>query len=295
MSSFRTSWKHIRRAPYQAIAALTIIFLTFFIFTTSALRSYNSEQILQHFEAKPQAIAFFADSATRDQIQALMDKLERTEKVTELKYISKEEALAIYREQNKDDPLLLDLVTADILPASLEVSAIKSSFLPELVEMMKAEESVEDVLFQEDVTVQLTNWAQTVRREGLQSIIYLVIAAILIIFVIISMKIAIKKEEIEILRLLGASTGYIRIPFLLEGIFYGVFGSSLAWGVVYVLLLYRVPFLLHSVTFLPTFLMETSLSLPPLYLMVYLLGGEVLLGALIGILASYLAVRRYLR
>lgn len=295
MSCLQIAWKHIRRSPYQALAALLIIFLTFFIITTSSLRSYNSEQVLRHFETKPQATAFFKDGTTTEQVEELKIKLKNTEKVANLKYISKEEALAIYREQNKDDPLLLELVTADILPASLEVSAIKSSFLPELVKMMEEERIVEDVLFQEDITVKLTHWAQTTRREDLELVFCLVLASILIVFVIIGMKIAAKKEEIAILRLLGASSGYIRNPFLLEGVFYGVSGSFLAWGVVYLLLLYRVPFLLHSVAFLPTFLMEISLSLPPVGLMFGLLGTEILLGALIGSLASFLAVRRYLR
>ena len=295
MSIFQITWKHIRRSPYQALAALIIIFLTFFIISTSSLRSYNSEQILRHFETKPQATAFFKDEATTEQMEALKTKLENTGKVANLKYISKEEALAIYREQNKDDPLLLEMVTADILPASLEVSAVKSSFLPELVKIMEAEETVEDVLFQEDITVQLTNWVQTARRESLESILCFVLASIFIVFVIIGIKISTKKEEIEILRLLGASSGYIRNPFLLEGVLYGIFGSFLAWGVVYLLLLYRAPFLLHSVTFLPTFLMETSLYPPSFQFMLILLGSEVLLGILIGSFASFLAVRRYLR
>ena len=62
MRHLRTAFSHLRRTPYQTLAVLAIIFFTFFNVTTSALRGYNSEQFLRHFETKPQATAFFKDA-----------------------------------------------------------------------------------------------------------------------------------------------------------------------------------------------------------------------------------------
>ena len=288
MGIFQITWKHIRRSPYQALAALTIMVLTFFVVSVFLLLSFGSEKILDYFETRPQITAFLKDEATQEEIENLKDRLLNTDKVANLQYISKEEALAIYREQNKDDPLLLELVTADILPASLEVSAVDSLSLPELAEILKGAQEVEEVLFQEDVVATLTFWTQMIRKAGLILIAFLILVSLLVVLIIVSMKISLKKEEIEILRLLGASSGYIRNPFLLEGAFYGVFGAGLAWGLVYLCLLYATPFL-------TSFLGEISLRPVPLWFMLALLGSGTLLGVLIGSLASFLAVRRYLR
>lgn len=294
MKHLKTAFSHVRRAPYQALAALAIIFLTAFIVSTSALRSYNSEQLLRQFEEKPQATAFFKDEFTTQQVEELKDKLNQTGKVSEIKYVSKEEALSIYREENKDDPLLLEMVTANILPASLEVSAVKSAFLSELVEILKQEPIVEDVSFQEDITVQLTNWVNAVRKENIESVAMFILVSVLIVFVIVGMTIAVRKEEIEILRILGASGAYIWAPFLIEGAFYGIIGAFLAWGAVSAMLYFQVSFLIHHIVFLPTFLLDSPYLLPPPWFLLALLGGEVIIGIFIGVIGSLLAVRRYL-
>ena len=285
---FKITWKHIRRSPYQALAALVIMVLTFFVISVFVLLSFGSEKLLNYFETRPQITAFLEDEVTKEEVEMLKTQLINTGKAADIKYVSKEEALAIYREQNKDDPLLLELVTADILPASLEVSAVDSASLPQLAEILKGVGGIEEVLFHEDVVATLIIWTQTIREVGLVLVCSLVFISLLVIMIIISMKISIKKKEIVILRLLGASTGYIRNPFLLEGVFYGAFGALLAWGLAYLCLLYATPFL-------TSFLGEISLlPIDPLF-MLALLGSEVLLGVLIGSIASFLAVRRYLR
>lgn len=286
-NALKIAWKHIRRSPYQALAALVIMVLTFFVISIFVLLSFGSEKILNYFETRPQITAFLKDEVTNEQIERLQSQLVSTGKVANLRYISKEEALAIYREQNKDDPLLLELVTADILPASLEVSAVDSASLPQLAEILKGVDEVEEVLFHEDVVATLTTWTQMIRKIGLILVSLLILISLLVISIIVGMKISVKKKEVEILRLLGASAGYVRNPFLIEGVFYGVFGALFAWGLVYLCLLYATPFLV-------SFFGEISFPAIDIWFMLNLLSVEILLGVLIGSLASFLAVRRYL-
>lgn len=284
----QTTWKNIRRSPYQALAALGIMVLTFFIISIFALISYGSEKILAYFETRPQITAFLKDEITQKQIEAIKNQLNQTEKVASLKYISKDEALAIYREQNKEDPLLLEMVTAEILPASFEVAAIDSASLPELAEILKTAEGVDEVLFQEDVVATLTSWTETIRKIGLILTSFLILISVLVVLIIIGMKISIKKKEIAVLRLLGASAGYVVNPFLLEGMIYGALGAFLAWGLAFLSLLYATPFLV-------SFLGEINILPVPLPLILGLLAVEALLGSIMGGFASFLAVRRYLR
>jgi len=287
-NALKITWKHIRRSPYQALAALVIMILTFLVISTFALITFGSEKIILYFETRPQITAFLKDEAGEEQVEDLKNRLETNDKIAKLKYIPKEEALVIYREMFKDEPLLLEMVTADILPASLEVAVADSEYLPELFKILEKDEAVEDVSFEEDVVVALGNWTRRIRQAGLGLVSFFVAALLLVVLIIISVKIAAKKIEIEILKLLGASKGYIHNPFLLEGIFYGVVGALIGWGLAYLILLYATPFLTE-------FLGEIPLLPIPFLSMLTLLGIEVVLGIFIGSLASLLAVRRYLR
>lgn len=284
----RITWTHIRRSPYQSLAAVLIMLLTFFIISVFTFLIAGSQAILNYFETRPQVTAFFEDQVTLGQIDLLKAKLAETEKVKEMIYVSKEEALAIYREQNKDDPLLLEMVTANILPASLEVSTLNITYLGEIAEILRQEPGVEEVIFQQDVVEALQKWTTNIRLIGIGLAIAFSLAGLLIILVIIGMKVALRRSEIEIMELIGASRGFIRAPFLLEGIFYGIFGALIAWIISYVLLLYATPFLLDFLAGIPI--------LPvPVFFMLAVLGGELLLGIIIGTLGSFIAVRRYLK
>src|SRR5579872_3773244 len=118
-----TMWNHIRRSPYQAMAAILIMMLTFLAVSVFTILVVGSSGVISYFESKPQVTAFFKDDATSSQIESLQNDLKATGKVSSIKFVSKDQALQIYRQQNKNDPLLLELVTADVLPASLEISS----------------------------------------------------------------------------------------------------------------------------------------------------------------------------
>src|SRR3989304_5399248 len=114
MQAISDAWKHIRRSPYHSTAAVLTMFLTMLLAGLFFLTTVGSSLILGYFESKPQITVFFSDGATTAQADALQKTLEDTGKVSSVKYVSKDEALVIYQEQNKNDPLLLEMVTADI-------------------------------------------------------------------------------------------------------------------------------------------------------------------------------------
>ena len=287
MNLFTHTWQHIRRSPYQALAAVMTMTLTLFVTSLFLLVAFSSQRILDYFEAKPQITIFFKDEVTQKQIDDLKERLNATGKVSSLEYVSKEEALEIYREQNKDDPLLLELVTANILPASLEVSATDARQLGELNEVLKDEAVVEEVIYQKDIVDTLISWTSAIRKGGLILVVFLSVISLFIILMVIGIRISSKKEEIEIMKLVGASNWYIGRPFILEGAFYGLLGAVLAWGLSYLLIFYATPFL-------STFLGGLGiLPVQPLF-MFEVLGGIATVGLLMGSLGSSLAVWRYL-
>ncbi|RPJ04866.1 MAG: ABC transporter permease, partial [Spirochaetaceae bacterium] len=242
MQILHSTWNHMRRSPYQTLAAVVTMFVTMLLAGFFFLASAGSSLTLGYFESKPQITVFFTDTATSADAESLKKTLDGTGKVSSMKYVSKDDALVIYKEQNKNDPLLLEMVTADILPASLEVSAKDPTFLHELEPVIKATAGVEEVVFQKDVVDTLLAWTNAVRWVGGILVGLFAINSILIVMTVIGMKIALKREEIEILNLVGASPWYIRLPFIVEGGIYGLAGAFVSWIIISILLIALQPF-----------------------------------------------------
>jgi cell division transport system permease protein len=285
---FKHAWVHVRRSPYQALAAVVTMFATFLTATVIILIALGFEEILHFFETRPQVTVFLEDKVTQERREDLQNRLRQDNRVRDVHYVSQEEALKIYREQNKNDPLLLEMVTASILPASLEISTTRIEHLKEIADDLLKETGIEEVVYQEGLVKSLQNWTGTIRKAGLGLLAFLGLFSFLIILVVVGMKAAVRQEEVEILKLLGASFWYIRWPFVWEGVFYGLVGALLGWGWGYLLLLYSTPFLVN-------FLVGIPLLPVPFWVMMALLGGEIAVGMIIGLLGSLLAIRRYFR
>ena len=225
---FRTALQRMRRNGWHTISALAVMTLTFFILSLFILTVMASNKVLHYFEQQPQVSIYLEDDVTQQRVDEIRSALEATGKAKTIKYTSKEEALAFFKEQMKDNPVLLENVSANVLPASLEVSPNNLADLPELVEVAQDEkfgEFIEEVIYQQDITERLASWTSTGRLVGLVLIIFLVVVSLLIMLVTIGVNISAYKEEIEVMRLVGASSWYIQGPFVLEGIMYGVFAS----------------------------------------------------------------------
>ncbi|MDO8639552.1 MAG: permease-like cell division protein FtsX, partial [bacterium] len=166
MGFLKTSWHHVRRSPYQTLAAVLVMSLTFFIVSIFTFVIFGSSTVISYFESKPQVTVFFKDEAKQENIDALKEQLEGTGKISRINFVSKQGALKIYREQNKNDPLLLDLVTADILPSSLEISTTKIEDLSVVSEMLKNGPFVQEVIYQKDIISTLTSWTNALRKTG---------------------------------------------------------------------------------------------------------------------------------
>lgn len=286
MKKISLSLKHIRRSPYQSLAAVFMSTITFFIVSIFALVVLGAHSMLGYFESRPQVTAFFKDEAPTIEIESLKTNITQRVIVEDIKFISKEDALEIYKKQNTDNPLLLEMVTADILPASLEVSAKNVNDLEIIASIMQKSSAVEEVVYQKDVIDTLRKWVGGVRITGIVLSGLLIMASLTTIIVILGIKFTARKTEIKTLALLGATSWYIRGPFVIEGIIYAIVGAVLGWGFAYLALLYLTP---NIVSFL-----QDILLLPvPIWVMMSMLGGEILLATIIGALASLIATRRY--
>src|SRR3989304_5165075 len=246
----RTAFDSIKRSPFQALSAIFVLTITFFVATVLSILVYSSGKIIKHFETRPQVIAFLKDEATPEQISALQQRLSGDSRVKDIRYVSKEEALSIYKEATSDNPLLSELVSPDIFPASLEFSLTNLTFAEEVINDVKGETIVDQVGFTaslggestlQDVVSRLKTITLYLRIGGAILVGMLGAVSFLVLIVIIGMRMATRKGEIEILNLIGATPGFIRSPIVIEALIYSFVGVMVGWIMAFLFWLYATP------------------------------------------------------
>lgn len=290
----------IKRAPYQSMTAFLVLFLTLFLSMILFVSLSFLHGILGYLETRPQVTVYFQTSMTEKEIFKIRDELNNSGKVMSIKYISQKEAFNIYKGINKDNPLLLEMVSAEILPPSLEIYAKKPLYLPEIAEFLKKQGGVDEVQFQKDIVDRLLTLTSALRKIGILFFSYLLLMSVVVLTTTTLYKIALKKDEIELLRLIGASNSYIRKPFFQEGLFLGLTASSLAFIILLFIILYLNPFLssyFKGITSLNLKIFELNLSLWPInyFFLIMVFGFSSLFGCFISIFSSFLATRKYLK
>lgn len=297
----QTAYNHIRRAPYQAMSAILIMSLTFFVATILAVLAYGSWSTLKYFETRPQVIAFLKSEATPDDVSALQRKLEGDVRVKDIKYVSKEQALEIYKNATSDNPLLSELVSPKVFPASLEFSVGELADAEGIIRNLETESAVSQVAFTAslgssknigDVINNLKKITGYIRVGGAVILSFLLTSSLLILLVILGMRISSRKDEIEILQLIGASPGFIRMPFLFEGLSYSIVGAFVGWIIAFLLTLYVMPSLASYFRDVPVLPSET-LKLLELFGVIFAI--ELFISVLLGTTGSLIAIRRYLK
>lgn len=288
MNSLSTALVNIRRGPYQALASILLISVTFFMAYMFSFLLLGADKVLRYFESSPQIIGFFEISTPQEQIQTIENQIKLKPYVTDVKIVSKEQALEIYKKENQENPLLVELVTADILPASIEVSANSINDLAQINNDLKAAEGIDEVVYQEEILQSLSRWTNTLRTVGVGLIAIMGTISFLTITVITMMKAASKKGTITIMRLVGATKWYIRAPFVVEGMLYGFFGSVIGWSITFIALLYLTPHITSFLGEIPVF------PIPVTFYLIQLTIGT-LIGMLLGGSAASVAAGRFIK
>lgn len=289
MKILRLTLHHIRRSPFQSLVAFLTVTCSFFIINFFILTNRGLASVLKYFESKPEITIFLRDGLDQATVESVQKELSAYPNIKEIRFISKEKALELYREMNKDNPLLTEMVTAAILPASFEISAYNPKILEVIAQNYSGKtQIVDEIVYQKDTINSLLGWTQVVRQAGMAFIVLSSLVAFIMIFTLIGMKITNRKEEIKISRLLGASKFYVKRPFLLEGIIYGFWGSLTGFILSSSLALY----LRHPVN---TFFKPIIFVPDPGFYELVLLLIELSVGIFIGFLASWLGAKRYIK
>lgn len=289
MRAISTARKYITRNAALSVVTISVMTLTFFINSLFAFTAVAAQSLLNFFEAKAQVIAFFKDDATESQILGIKTSLEATGKVAEIKYTSKEDALKIYTGKFQDEPILLESISANVLPASLDIKTKDITHLKDIAALLEKEPLVEDVRFYRDIIERLRTLTNGIRLAGTSLVIILTIIAIFIVLTTIGITITAKGEEIEIMKLVGATDWYVRWPFIIQGASYGFLATVISSSILLFLLPKVLPF------FTTTLLGSVSFSLIDKQFLYALSALQIASGSFLGALGSFVAVWRYLK
>lgn len=294
----KTALKNIRRTPFQALAAIFVLFVTFFVSSVLIIFIYTSNQLLKYYETRPQIIVFLKDDAKETDIDTLKSQLNGDSRLKKVIYVTKEEALEIYKKATKDNPLLSELVSPSVFPASLEFSVTDLSYAEQVISEVKTKEIVDEVGYTAslggeesltDVVSRLRQIAYYIRLTGGIFIGFLLSTSLILMMVIIGMKMSTRRSEIEILDLIGAVPSFIRAPVFLEALIYTFIGVISGWFVSFLLVLYLAPSIdkyFEEIPILPS----DILKLLGLFALVLLI--EIVVGLMLSLAGSVLAVAR---
>lgn len=288
--NLRNNLKRERLLSVSNIFVMTITFLILGIFITVIV---ISQTVLKNLEQQAQVSIFFKDDYTEESILSLEKNLNSDPRIYQVNYISKEDAFRIFTELNKDDPLLLESVNASILPASLEIRAKSIEDLPKLAEEFDALDGVEEVRFFEDVISNFRTFSSLTYTIGFALVFIFFTISYAVIISTLRMTIHSKGTELEIMKLVGATDSYVKVPLIYQGVFYGLVSSFLA-GVILVISLV----VMAQVNFIPSSLglsFMQNLWLSPLLFSFILWFILILSGTFLGYIGSTFAVRKYLK
>ncbi len=296
--------KNIVRNKWLSLATILVVYLTFIIASSIIALAIVSGKTVSAFERKAQIILFFNTQTPEEEIFSVKETLENSDLIENVEYVSQEEALEIYKRDFEDDPTLVDSITADALPPSIGLRVYKIEDMDEvlgIVDSIREEvESIEDVMYFQDVIDTLEDISQIINRGGIAIVVALSGISIILILIAISFNINSHKHEIDTMQLVGSTRSYIRIPYLLEGTFYGFAGSTLAIISMLVVWYGVIAVLRDSELFY--FISQTFTEIGTPYLKDLDLGfiskivlSEISAGTLIGFFSSSIAIWKQLK
>ncbi|MHB8443438.1 MAG: cell division protein FtsX [Patescibacteria group bacterium] len=296
------TYEHIRRNGWLSFSSVAIMTLTFFVISIFIFTLYSVNVILHYYESKSQVIVFFNPQASSTYISGVKTKIQDTGKATSIKFISKEVAYKRFVKLLKtQNPALAKSVDMNALPPSFEVSTQNLSNLQDIANTLyklkkNSNGQIDNILYFKNVVQFLKQAVSVISDVGLGLIIFLGIIAFVIIVITIAITINSHSEDIEIMKLVGASTTYVVGPFIMEGALYGVMGVFMSSVVLYLIFFIISTYYKATILFpLEQFFQGVPLPHYSLFLVLEVVGIEAAIGIVIGVIASSISITKYLK
>jgi len=284
------------RNGWLSTATLSIIVLALLVFEGLIISNVLTKTALTSLQEKIDISVYFKSNTSEDDILKIKKSLESLAEVKGVEYISRDRALEIFKERHKDDPTItqsLEELKENPLLASLNIKAHNPKEYVTIADYLeKADFKVwfEKVTYAQNAIVieRLGRIIDTAEKGGLILIIFLALIAVLITFNTIRLAIYSSREEIGIMRLVGASNSFIRGPYVVEGIIYGLVAGILS-------VIIAAPIVYFVSPYVKIFISEMNLWTYFTSHLIGILEYQLLFGIGLGVISSVIAIRKYLR
>jgi cell division transport system permease protein len=285
--SLKRAWEGFWRNALMSLAATATMVLMLLLLAGFWILQTGLQAGLDYTESKVEVVADLKEGVKPEDRAAIVNRLHDLPEVKEVTFVSKDEALVRYRarlaEQGEQD--MTKYLSANPLHDSLEVRLVDPKVFGNVVEQLRAEPAVDKVKEQQKTVDSLLTITNVMRTAG--TVVLVVIAFIVLFIIVNTIRLAVvaRAEEIEIMRLVGASDAFIRWPFVFEGAMVGLLGAALTLAVLFVAADPIGNFMIGFFTVLPLKFGTLTRDL------IILVGGA---GLGLGVVGSWVSVRTYL-
>lgn len=295
---FKESLTGFTRNLSTSLGSIVTIFLSLLIIGIFLVGGAIINNTVSSVEDKVSITAYVDDEADQASIDAVMDKLENTQGVASVGFTTKDQALQNFQNSMSSTDIVDQLDGTNPLPASIDIELSDPQMVEDVAAQLASDSAfkaicdnpdnpADSVKYGEDSVERLFSLTNYIRYIGIALIALLIFIALVFINNTIRLAILARRKEISIMRLVGASNGFIRGPFLMEGAVHAVIGSALAIVAIEVLRRFALPQVSTALMWLPIGL-STGVYLG-IYLMMFVFG------LIIAGIGSLLAMRRYLK
>ena len=284
----REACRSLWRNAFMTFASIITVTLSLLILGIFILVGVNLNHMASQVESTVEISIYLKDDIEEPVRLNMEKKLRGLYGVSEIEFVTKDEALERFRERLGDRKDLLEaLGGTNPLPASYQIRVENPDQVQAVVEAAVQMPGVDDTQFGQEIIEQIFSLAKYLRIIGGVFIVLLSFAAIFIIANTIRITVFARRREINIMKYVGATDSFIRWPFFIEGIFLGLFGAIIAATIIFIAYSITLDSITGALTFLPV--------LPKYPLLWWLTLGILLLGPAIGALGSMIAVKKFLK
>jgi cell division transport system permease protein len=297
----RETWSSFKRNWVMSLVAVSIIYVSLLLVGAFFLTSSTLDTLMTSVEQKVTIQVFIKDGVDPADLTTMQTDIQAMPNVAKITYVTKEDALARFKEQTKNSPALVEQLRGNPLPASIEVALIDTRQVQSVVDLIVKDPTLakvvktpdnplaNDIRYGQEVVANLFRFTGMVRIVAAGFLVLLLGVSLVLIGNTIRLAIYSRRREIGIMRLVGASNWFIRTPFLLEGVLQSLIGSVLAILTLLAAQAFLVPWLQRTLSFL-----QQVLTIPD-GTMLQMMALLIISGVVVGVLGSGTAVRRYLK
>ena len=287
--ALRHGWAALRRSKVSTLCAVLAIGLATSVLGLVLLVTFNADQVLTRWRTSAEFSVYLRDDATSEQRGVVESVLDQSAAVGGVEFVSKDQALVRFRREFADLASLASELDGNPFPASIEVRLLQVADTDGsgevLLRRIATLPGVADVRYDRAWLARVGQAIETVRRVGFGLALLLAAAAAVTVASVVRLGMHARREEIEIMELVGASAAYVRGPFVAEGLLQGGLGALVALGAV--LLAYQIGAMVWGAEVATVFD-----GLPLRFLPLSLCAALVLGGMAVGSLGGFIASRR---